>query len=97
MKSWNFVIFVRKCNVLKLPKDQKAFKVSGSHYLESSFLVKMSILKLSDLDIKISVTYKLTQTVTNLVYEAYSIYILFIIQGDFEPSPNKFEQVTDAN
>ena len=40
MKSWNFVIFVRKCNVLKLPKDQKAFKVSGSHYLESSFLVK---------------------------------------------------------
>ena len=52
---------------------------------------------LSDLDIKTSVTYKLTQSVTNLVYEAYSIYILFIIQGHFEPSPNKFEQVTDAN
>ena len=53
---------------------------------------------LSDLDIKTSVTYKLTQSVTNLVYEGYSIYILlFIIQGDFEPSPNKFEQVTDAN
>ena len=26
-----------------------------------------------DLDIKTSVTYKLTQSVTNLVYEAYSI------------------------